>query len=71
MVSRDVAWRGFNTLRAGSVARVVVSATRCNVELGLPVDAWASDITRTTQAVKAKNTDLMRRRVGTTAAALY
>lgn len=71
IASRDVAGRGFAALCAGSVARVVVSATRCNVELGLPVDAWASDITRTTQAAKAKYTDLMRRRVGTTAAALY
>ncbi len=50
IASRDVAGRGFTALCAGSIVRVVVSLTRCSVEFGLPVDAWATAVTQTKQA---------------------
>ncbi len=56
---RDVERRGFTAVRAGSIVRVVVSVTLCSVELGLPVDAWATDATETKQTAKPKNTNLM------------
>jgi hypothetical protein len=59
IVSRDVELRDLTALFAGSIDRVVGSLTLCSVELGTPVDAWATDVTHSKHVVTAKNTDLM------------